>query len=496
MIDIKKETIGGVKWKFLQACTLQPLTFLYSMVLARLISPKEMGIVGLTAIFFALANTLAAAGFGSALIRKIDRTDLDSDTAFWFNLGGSTLMGIILYAMAPWFVHFYNQPELLWLTRCGAIMMIINASASVHWTLYTARRDFKTPAIIQTVAAIISMPVCLTLAYINWGVWALMVGSIVSSTISSISVWITSPWKPRFRFSRASFRELFGFGCKLTCASILHTAYSHLQTFIIGKFYKPESLGMYTKGAHLAELPPRTISGMLQAVTYPILSTLQQDPERLASVYRKYIQVTSLPIIWGCSLIVALAEPFVGLCFGEVWLPCVIYVQIVACGMMFDHICSININLLQVLGKSDCILRIEIIKKTISTLMVLYAATISVTAICLAMTLYAQIAVFINCYYTGKYLGHGYWKQQKDYWPYIILSAISVTPAFLLTLTDLPYFVTLTIGGIGAAIIYLLLLLWKKDSTLLAFFPMLEQKLPFLKKAIVYMRNRIDKKVV
>lgn len=490
MPSVKEETIRGAKWQLLQKCTVQPLTFLYSMILARLVSPEEMGIVGLTAVFFAVATTLSSAGFGSALIRKIDRTDIDCDTAFWFNLGMTLLMGIALYAAAPFFVRFYNQPELLWLTRCSAVMMVLNSTGGVHWTLYTARRDFKSPAIIQTVALIISMPVCLSLAYAGWGVWALMMGTITSSALSLVAVWWLSPWKPHFRFSKSSFRELFGFGCKLTAAGLLHTIYNHLRTFIIGKFYSPADLGMYTKGSHLAELPPQTLTSMLGTVTYPILATLQNDRGRLTSVYRKYIKVATLPIAWGCVLITALAEPFVGLCFGDMWLPCVIYVQIVACGMMFDHICVINLNLLYVLGRSDLVLRLEIIKKTISVLMVLYAATISVTAICLAMTIYSQIAVFINCYYTGKLIGHTWWKQQKDYWPYIIFAIVAATPAYLLTLTELPNIVTLLIGTLTSAVLYLLLLLWKKDDALTEFIPLLENRFPFLKGVLKFLRQQ------
>ena len=188
MPNVKKETVNGAKWLLLQKCTLQPLAFLYSMVLARLVSPREMGIVGLTAVFFAVATTLSSAGFGSALIRKIDRTDDDCSTAFWFNLGMSFLMGGGLYLAAPWFATFYNQPELLWLTRCSAIMMVLSSTAGVHWTLYTARRDFKTPAIIQSITAIASMPVTLILAYMGWGVWALMVGTVTGSFLSLLAV--------------------------------------------------------------------------------------------------------------------------------------------------------------------------------------------------------------------------------------------------------------------------------------------------------------------
>lgn len=476
-VNVRKETASGAKWLLLQKCTLQPVTFLYSMVLARLVSPEEMGIMGLTAVFFAIAGTLASAGFGSALIRKIDRTDIDCDTAFWFNLGMSLLMGVALYLAAPWFVSFYNQPELLWLTRCSAIMMVLSSTGGIHWILYSARRDFKTPAIIQTLSTIITMPITLYLAYSGWSVWALMTGTIISSSLSLISVWCVSPWKPRFRFSPASFHNLFGFGSKLTAASLLHTIYSHLRTFIIGKFYSANDLGLYTKGSHLAELPPQTLTSILGSVTFPILATLQNDKERLTSVYRKYIKVASLPIMWGCLLLAAMAEPFVALCFGEKWLPCAIYVQIVSIGMAFDHICVINLNLLYVLGRSDLVLRLEIIKKTISILMILYAATISVTAICIATTLYAQIAVVLNCYYTGKILGLTWWKQQKDYWPYIIMSLISVIPAYLLVNTELPHYLILASGALLSFLTYLLLLKQCNDDILRELQSLIKKKL-------------------
>lgn len=477
MPNVKKETVNGLKWLLLQKCTLQPLTFLYSMVLARLISPREMGIVGLTAIFFSVATTLSSAGFGSALIRKIDRTDDDCSTAFWFNLGMSVLMGGGLYLAAPWFVTFYNQPELLWLTRCSAIMMVLSSTAGVHWTLYSARRDFKTPAIIQSITAISSMPVTLFLAYMGWGVWALMVGTVTNSSLLLLVVWCVSPWKPRLRFSMASFRELFGFGCKLTGANLLHTIYSHLRTFIIGKFYSPTDLGMYSKGAHLAEFPSQTLAGLLTPVTYPILATLQNDKERLASVYRKYIKTASLPIMWGCILLIALAEPFVRLCFGDVWLPCVIYVQIITFGTMFNHVCNINLSLLQVLGRSDLILRLEFIKKTISVLMLLFASLYSVTAICLAFAVYSQIAVFINCYYSGKFIGRTWWKQQQDYWPYIIIAAASALPAYLISFFNFSCSVKLFIGFFLSMVIYPLLLIWKKDDAMMEIVELIKEKL-------------------
>lgn len=491
MINVKQETVNGAKWLILQKLTLQPLQFLYSMVLARLITPEEMGLLGLTAIFFAIANTLASAGFGSALIRKIDRTNLDCDTAFWFNVSMSLLMSAILYLAAPYFVQFYNQPELLWLTRCSAILMFLSSTGGIHWTLYTARRDFKTPAIIQTIGTIISMPVCLIAAYQGWGVWALMAGSMTSAILSLIWVWIVSPWKPRAQFSTTSFRLLFGFGSKLALGGLITTIFSNLRPFIVGKFYSPHALGMYAKGDHMGRLFPQMVTGIFGSVTYPILATLQDDKQRLTSVYRKYIKTASLPIAFGCTLIAALAEPFVELCLGNQWLPCTIFVQIISLAVMFDHVSSINLSLLSVLGRSDILLGLEIVKKSILLVMILYAATISVTAMCAVSLFYAQIAIFLNSYFTGKYLRLTWWMQLKDYWFYIIMSAFAATPAFLLTLTHLPGPVTLIIGSISATLLYLTLLVWKKDDTLVEFISLLEQQAPFLRNILAYVKQRI-----
>ena len=454
MANIKQETLSGAKWGMLQKLTMQPLQLFYGMVLARLITPAEMGIVGLTAIFFAIAGQLTNAGFGSALIRKIDRTEDDCNTMFWFNVGMSFLMGMILFLAAPWFTHFYNQPELLWLTRVSAILMFLNSSASVHWTLYQCRRDFKTPAIVGCVTSIAGMPVSLTLAWLGWGVWALMWQSIFGSLLSLSIIWIISPWKPRFRFSKKSFLELFSFGSKLACSGVLHVFYQNIRTFIIGKFYSPAQLGLYTRGVHITNVLPLTINGILGSITYPILSTIQNDDERLKQAYRLYIKTSTLVIAWICMCMLAMGEPAVRLMYGEKWLGCVIFVQIEALGAAVDHICAINLNLLMVKGRSDLFLRLEIIKKSISLAMLFYAATISVEAICWASVIYIHLAIVINTYYTGKILGLTWRVQQKDYMPYVIHAAIACIPAWMISQTEWHAFPQLALGGTCSFVLY------------------------------------------
>ncbi len=484
MSRVKEETVQGAKWLMLQKLTLQPLQFVYGVILARLITPEEMGIIGLTVIFFSVATCLASSGFGAAIIRKLDRTDADCNTMFWFNLAMNMLMALILFSLAPWFVGFYRQPELLWLTRCSALLMLLSGSAGVHWALYSARRDFKTPSIIQAAGAIAAMPVGVFLAYQGYGVWALMGQQVTSTLISCGAVWVVSPWKPRFAFSLASFRNLFSYGSKLAASSLIHVVYAEMRTFIIGRYYSAADLGLFTKGTRLAALLPSTFSGMVGTVSFPVLATLQNDLARLAGVYRTYIRTATLPIAWVSITIAALATPLVSFLYGEMWLPCVFFVQTGALAYSFDHICGINLNLLYVLGRTDLVLRLEVVKKTVSILMLLYAATISVEAICWAMVIYTQLAIVCNSYYTGKFISHNWWQQQKDYLPFFILAAVASAPGYFLAMfTELPDLLKLALGGMSSFAIYFGYLAFRGDEALKQYLSILMKRPVFRKLA-------------
>lgn len=476
MSSLKQETISGVKWGLLQKLTMHPLQLVYGMILARLVTPAEMGIIGLTAIFFAVGNQLASAGFGMSLIRKLDRTEVDMSTMFWSNLMMSFVIGSILFLLAPWFVDFYGQPELLWLTRVSSIMMFLNSSAGVHWALYQCKRDFKTPAIVNSITAIAGMPVCLVLAWQGWGVWALMWQSVFTSCLNLSIVWWISPWKPKFIFSKDSFISLFSFGGKLAYGGILHVLYSHASTFIIGKFFSPAQLGLYSRGIHLTSTIPATINGILGGVIYPVLATVQNDNERLIPAYRMYIKMSTLIIAWMCMCTLSMGEPIVNLLYGKQWSGCVIFVKIAALWVTFEHINSININLLMVKGKANLMVGMDIIKKIISMTILLISATISVEAICWATAIYTQIAIIINTFIVGKLSGLTWWKQQKDYMPYIIWAAIACTPAWLCTMTNWPIILQLAAGGFSSFILYFGGLHIRHDKAYSEVYELLRQK--------------------
>ena len=456
-----------MKWMLLQKCTLQPLQLVFGMILARLVTPEEIGILGLTAIFFAIAGQLSSCGFGAALIRKQDRTEEDINTMFWFNAGMSLLMSITLFLCAPLFVTFFKQSALLWLTRASACMMFFNSLGSVHWTLYSARRDFKTPAIIQSCVAILSMPLCIGLAYAGWGSWSIMTQGIFSGLSTLCIVWIISPWKPKLIFSKASFKEMFGYGSKLALSGLLDTGFNNVRNLIIGRFYTPSDLAYYSRGQHLAEVFPTTICNMLGSVTFPILATLQDNPERLREIYRKYLRMFTLSITWMCLCIAAYAEPFVTVMYGDQWGQAVIFCQLLCFTYAIYHLQVINLNLLTVLGRSDLFLRLEIIKKVLTFSVMLYCATISVVAICIGSVFCSYICLFINSYFSKSLINMGIWKQLMDYTPLFLLAFASTwLPAYFITSLSIWAIGKLAIGGSISFILYFTVLYIIRNETL------------------------------
>ena len=457
MGELKEKTLSGVKWNAIGRFSTQGVSFFISILLARILTPSDYGVVGMIGIFMAIAQTFIDSGFGSALIRKKDCTDEDFSTAFYFNIAVGIVCYLILFLAAPLIADFFDTPILRDIVRVLSINLFLNSLSIVQTAKLTAAVDFKSQAKVSLVATIVSGCVGLVMAYSGFGVWSLVYQSVSLSLVRTILFWIITKWKPLRTFSKQSFKYLFGFGSKILSASLLHTIYVNLTTILIGKFYTSKDLGYYTRGEGLANLPSSNLTNILQGVTYPILAKIQDDDERLISVYRKYIRITSMVIFFGMFLMAALSKPLILTLLTDKWANSIIYLQIFCFAYMFDHINQLNLNILYVKGRSDLVLRLEIIKKTISISMIVAAIPFGVLAICIARALYTQIAVIINTYYTGKLFGLGYFAQVKDFIKYIIYSLIAVLPAFLLSYTSILPILALIAGVCIAGIIYWML---------------------------------------
>lgn len=474
MSELKKQTISGVKWNAIGRFSTQGVSFVIGLLLARKLSPSDYGVVGMLSIFFAIAQTFIDSGFGSALIRKKDCSDEDFSTAFYFNIAVGIISFITLFLSAPYIARFFNTPILLDVTRVLSVNLFINSLTIVQHAKLNAAIDFKSQAKVSLLSTLVSGGVGLSMAYLGFGVWSLVYQSVSLAIVRAILLWHMTQWRPQRVFSRESFQYLFGFGSKILSASLLHTVYANLTTILIGKFYTAKDLGYYSRGESLATLPSSNITSILQSVTYPILSKIQDDDARLIQAYRKYISMTSMVIFFGMCLLAALAKPFILTLLTEKWANSIIYLQVFCFAWMFDHLCALNLNILYVKGRTDLVLRLEIIKKIISITMIIASIPFGVLAICISRAIYTQIAVIINTYYTGKLYGLGYLDQVRDFIKYLLYSLVAVSPAFLLAYTSLNSIAVLIIGSLLACAIYLLLL--RKDPNLKECFGLLRKR--------------------
>ncbi|MCQ2217115.1 MAG: lipopolysaccharide biosynthesis protein [Paludibacteraceae bacterium] len=458
MSSVKKETIKGVKWTAIEKIGAQGIHFFLGIIMARLLTPEDYGTVGMLAIFIAVSQTFIDSGFSNALIRKVEHTEEDFCTALYFNIAISIVCYVVLFFMAPYVGEFFRVPILCDILRVQSITLVINSLMSVQVSRLTIALDFKALAKRTLISNILSGLVGIYLAYNGWGVWALVVQTLIVSVSNLFFICIYCRWMPRKGFSTQSFHYLFSYGSKLLASGLLHTIYSQLTPLIIGRYYTSKDLGEYSRGSQLASCPTDITTSILGKVTFPILAKLQNDEQRLIAVYRKYICITSMVIFFGCMFLCAIAKPLVNVLLTEKWVNCVVFLQLFCFGAMFDHICKLNLNLLQVIGRSDLFFRLEVIKKTISIAILFMAVPYGVLAICISKIIYTQIAVFINTYYTGKLFGLGYLQQVKDFSGFWIKSFVACVPVYLLAFFQLPDLIIL-MGGLFLSItIYWLLL--------------------------------------
>ena len=457
MTRVTRETADGMRWMLLQKCTLQPVTLVYSMVLARLLSKEEMGLMGLTAIFFTAAGTLAAGGFGSVLIRKQHYTEKEADTVFWFNLMMGLLIALLFFLSAPWLADFFAAPQLCALVRASSIIVLLNSTVSVHMAHYMARRQFKAPALICLGSALVAMPLCLLLAWKGWGVWAYMVQGMVSAVLTVVLFWCICPWRPSWHFSRSSLRELAPLSCRLAATGLLDTAYIHARAFFIGKIYTPAALAGYKNGAQLAAMCPTVLCYMLDQITFPILSTLQNSPQKLIGVYRRYMRLFTLPIAWLCLFTAAFAAPLVRLCYGPGWEECIPYLQILSVSYATWHLQILNLNLLKAGGPPKLFLRLELIKKCLGIGILIGMFFISVEAICWGALGTSVLCLGINTWATRRYMHLPARLQLRDWLPgFALATACTWVPA--LVLHSLPPLLQLGTGFIVSLALYLSIL--------------------------------------
>lgn len=447
--SLKHKMVNGTLWSAIERFSVQGILFVVMIIMARRLTPADYGLVAELTVFIAIAQSLVDSGFSQALIRKQNRSQTDNSTVFYFNIVIGFILYAVLYFCAPIIARFYGQPELILLTRVIALGLVMNSFVVVQRALLTIAIDFKTQAKASLIAAIISGAIGITMVYTDFGYWSIVWFQLSNYGITVILLWILSKWRPSLIYSWASFRELFSFGSKLALSSIINTLYTNIYIIIIGKFFKASDLGFYTRAHQFADLPSSNLTGIMQRVTYPVLCSIQNDDNRLQSIYRRFLRASAFvifPLMLGLS---AVAYPLVMVLFKEQWLFTATLLQIICFSMMWFPIHAINLNLLQVKGRSDLFLKLELYKKVIGIAILIATLPFGLIAMCYGQILNSIIALLINTHYTGLLIGVGFWKQMQDLIPTLFYS-LSMWGIVLAVVNFIPAsdFVKLCVGVI------------------------------------------------
>lgn len=422
MSSLKEKTVKGVIWSAVDRFSAQGIQFVFSILIARLLVPEDYGVIAMLNIFLAVSQTFIDSGFGTALIRKIDRTETDFSTVFYFNIAVAVFFYLGLFFAAPAIANFYNTPLLVPVTRVTAINLVIGSLSGIHNAKLSIAIDFKSRAKISIVSAVLTGSVGLWMAYSGYGVWALVVQTVFAGIIRTIMLWIIVKWYPKLVFSWKSFKEMFSFGSKLLASGLLDTIYNNIYPLVIGKVFSPTTLGVYSKANSLAQFPSSNITSVLQSVTFPVLSTIQNEEDRLAAAYKRFLRIAAFvvfPLMMGLS---AVADPFIRLALTDKWEGAIYLLQIICFWMMWYPIHAINLNILQVKGRSDYFLKLEIIKKVQGVIVLCITVPMGIVAMCYGSLISSIICLIWNTYYTKKLFGYGFFAQMKDLFPVIMHS--------------------------------------------------------------------------
>lgn len=454
--SLKDKTVKGVFWSSVDRFSTQGIQFVFNILIARILLPEDYGVVAMLNIFLAVSRTFIDSGFSTALIRKIDRTETDCSTVFYFNIAVSVFFYIVLWIASPYIARFYDIPLLEDVTKVVSLTLVFSSLSGVHNAKLAIDINFKAKANISIVVTIVTGAVGLWMAYKGYGVWALVMQSVVSSLLGSILIWLKVRWIPKLVFSWKSFRELFSFGSKLLASALLDTVYNNVYTLVIGKVFSASSLGVYSKADGFAQFPSSNITGVLQGVTFPVLSSIQNEEDRLASAYKRFLRLSAFVVFPLMVGLAAVADPFIRLVLTDKWEGSIYLMQIICFALMWYPIHAINLNLLQVKGRSDFFLKLEIIKKIQGVIILCITIPLGLVAMCYGRIVSSLLSLIYNTYYTRKLIDYGFGKQMKDLMHILVHALVMGVIAWGVVHLVHPLWLKLVAGVLAGAVYYIL----------------------------------------
>lgn len=435
----------------------QGVTLIVGIVLARILGPEVYGTIALVTVFTTLLQVFIDSGLGTALIQKKDADDLDFSSVFWFNLAICITLYILMFFAAPFISSFYNKPDLVPVIRVLSFTLIISGVKNIQQAYVSRNLMFKKFFFATLGGTIGAAVVGIALAYMGFGVWALVAQYLFNATVDTIILWITVKWRPKPVFSFERFKSLFSYGWKMLLSSLIDTTYNELRSLIIGKYYSSEDLAYYTKGSQFPQYGVENINSAMNSVLLPVLANRQDDIAAVKSATRRVIRTSSF-IIWPLMVgLCAVADKFIVLLLTEKWMNAVIFLRILCFGQVLQPLQTTNLSVIKALGRADLHLKLEIIKKTIAITIVIVSSFFGVKAIAIGTVLYSVIASVINSYPNRRLINYSYFEQVMDILPFIMISAVMGIMVFGIGLIRLPLIVSLFLQVICGMVIYFII---------------------------------------
>lgn len=453
-MSLKQKTISALLWSFIDDFFKLGITFVSGIILARLLTPREYGLLGMTTIFIALSQSFIDSGFRQALIRKQNCTQVDYSTVFYFNLLVSIIFYLLLFVSAGAIGQFFEESKLPSIIRVLGIGLIINAMTVVQHTQLVKDINFRLQTRISIISAIVSGTLGIIMAYMGYGVWSLVAMTLSGSFVTMLLLWLWRKWRPSLMFSWMSFKEMFAFGSRLLLSGLIDTLFRNIYNLVIGKYFSAAALGYYTRAVTFSNFPSQHLTNVMQRVSYPVLTTLQDDRCHLKAAYRKVIQNTMLLSFVFMMGMAAVAEPMVIALVGEQWRPSIGYLQLLCFVGMFYPLHAINLNMLKVLGRSDLFLRLELIKKVLAVPTIVIGVIFGIKVMIMGMIVNTLIAYYLNSYWSGKFIDYSVLHQIKDILPAFGLAALVSSVVYIVgQAIDFPDLIKLILQvGVGGVL--------------------------------------------
>lgn len=424
-MSLKQKTIYGFLWSAAEAILIKGLSFIAMLILARWLGPTDFGLIGMIAVFIGIGTSLVDSGMTSSLIRTPNAEDSDFSTVFYMNMAMSFLVYAILFFSAPLIAMFYEQEILTNVIRIYCLIFIISAFSAVQLAIIKKEMKFKRLASFNAPSILLGATVGLTLGYYEFGVWSIVAMYLTTQIVLSIFLWINASWKPSLNFSKQKLIQHYNFGYKIMLSGLLDTIFKNSYNVIIGKFFPVQTLGYYERAQRFNDYPSLTLTGIINQVTYPMLSQLQHDTNKLSEVYRRLVRLAFFvvaPLMLGCA---AVATPLFEIVLGEIWLPAVPFFQILSVGAVLYPVHAFNLNVLKVYGRSDLFLRLEIIKKVILVLGLIIGFQFGLMGLVWSSVFTSYLSLPINMYYSSQLINYNIKNQLLDLFPILVLAGFS-----------------------------------------------------------------------